>query len=385
MGNVRRWSTTASGNASIAGGVVTINFAEGQAPSTVNNSLRETLAQVRSIYKPDEWGWVECSATASVASQTTFKLTGNQTSDYTANRRTRLKSGSTTRYGTIVSSSFTTETTVTITVDSGSLSASHTLAAVAAIDSNHIPANTYVTSNSLSAALASYLTSASAALSTYLTSGSAATALALKQGVIAFADEGTTLSTAGSIATVNFVGSGQSASLTGGLLTVTSSGGSTLGTEAASTSGATVDITGIPAGVKRITIMFNSVSSSSTGLIGVRLRDSGGLEATGYVSNATTAINGAATEGATATTQFQVQGYSTGGLEGHGYNGHVILTRVNSSHLWICSSVLASTSATGNGVTIQGGSKTLSAELDGFSLVLTTGNFDSGSINYIYE
>jgi hypothetical protein len=98
------------------------------------------MAQVRSIYTPAEWGWVEQSATASVASQTSFKLGGNQTTNWTAGRRWRLKSGSTTRYGSVVSSSFTAETTITVTVDSGSLSASHSLAALAGIDSNHTPA-----------------------------------------------------------------------------------------------------------------------------------------------------------------------------------------------------------------------------------------------------
>jgi hypothetical protein len=162
MANLRRWSSSASGNSTVAGGSNTINFAEGQAPGSVNNSARELMAQIRSIYTPDEWGWVEHSATASVASQTAFKLAGNQTSAWTANRRWRLKSGSTTRYGTVVSSSFTTETTITVTVDSGSLSASHTLAAISAVDGNVVPDNFlvaadlagYVTSNSLSAAKA---------------------------------------------------------------------------------------------------------------------------------------------------------------------------------------------------------------------------------------
>lgn len=221
MANIRRWSQTATGNATVAGGASTINFAEGQLPSTVNNSAREMMAQIRGVYKPSEWGWVECSATASVASQTTFKLTGDQTGDYTAGRRWRIKSASTTRYGSIVSSSYTTETTVTVTVDSGSLSASHSLAAVAAIDSNHIPSNTYVTSNSLSAALAS--------LGTYLTSNSASVALALKQNSILFQDEGVALSATGAATTINFVGAGFSASLTSGTLTITSgqSGGIT--------------------------------------------------------------------------------------------------------------------------------------------------------------
>lgn len=158
MANVRKWSTSASGNASVAGGSNTINFAEGQAPGSVNNSAREMMAQIRSIYTPEEWGWVEFSATASVASQTVFKLAGNQTSNWTANRRWRLKSGSTTRYGTIVSSSFTSETTITVTVDSGSLSASHSLAALSAIDGDHVP-RSFVTSASLTTALGTYVSS----------------------------------------------------------------------------------------------------------------------------------------------------------------------------------------------------------------------------------
>jgi hypothetical protein len=139
MANLRRWSSSASGNATVTGGVNTINFAEGQTPGSVNNSAREMMAQVRSIYTPAEWGWVEHSATASVASQTAFKISGNQTTNWTAGRRWRLMSGSTTRYGSVVSASFTAETTVTVTVDSGSLSASHSLAALAAIDTNNVP------------------------------------------------------------------------------------------------------------------------------------------------------------------------------------------------------------------------------------------------------
>jgi hypothetical protein len=139
MANFRRWSRTATGNATVAGGVNTINFAEGQAPSTVNNSAREMMAQMRSIYVPADWGWVEFSGTASGASQTVVKIAGNQTGDYTASRRMRLAGGSTTRYCTIVSSSYTSETTITVTVDSGSLSASHSLIALAAVDTNHVP------------------------------------------------------------------------------------------------------------------------------------------------------------------------------------------------------------------------------------------------------
>ena len=99
--------------------------------------------------------------------------------------------------------------------------------------------STYLTSSSFATAIAPYLTSASAnlgsyltsssfatAIAPYLTSASAVTALATKQPNFSVADEGTTLSTiAGTVTTINFVGTGISASLTGGLLTVTAVAG----------------------------------------------------------------------------------------------------------------------------------------------------------------
>lgn len=139
---IRQWSTTASGNSNVSG----INFSEGQNPSTVNNSARELMAQTRQEYTPERWGWVACSATASVNSQTIFKLTGNQTTDYVANRRVKLTGGSTTLYATIVSSSFTTETTITITGASGSLSSSMSIAWLSTVYNQNLPANVVITS-----------------------------------------------------------------------------------------------------------------------------------------------------------------------------------------------------------------------------------------------
>lgn len=139
---IRQWSTTASGNSNVSG----INFSEGQNPSTVNNSARELMAQVRQEYTPERWGWVICSATASVNSQTVFKLTGNQTTDYVANRRVKLTGGSTTLYATVVSSSFTTETTITITGASGSLSSSMSIAWLSTVYGQNLPANVITTS-----------------------------------------------------------------------------------------------------------------------------------------------------------------------------------------------------------------------------------------------
>jgi hypothetical protein len=139
---IRQWSTTPSGNSNVSG----INFTEQQAPSTVNNSARELMSQIRQEYTPEKWGWVACSATASRNSETVFKLTGNQTTDYVANRKVKLTGGSTTLYATIVSSSFTTETTITITGASGSVSSSMSIAWLSTVYGQNLPGNVVTTS-----------------------------------------------------------------------------------------------------------------------------------------------------------------------------------------------------------------------------------------------
>jgi hypothetical protein len=171
MGNLRKWSQTATGNASIAGGASTINYSEGQAPSTINNSMREAAAQLRKQYDFNQWVWVEHSCTASVASQTTVKVSGNVTSQWVANRAVRFTGGSTTAYGYILSSSFTAETTLTLQNLSGSLSSSMTIAALSGAMTEALPAGTtYLTSDSASVMLAAAIASAA-----FISSASAST------------------------------------------------------------------------------------------------------------------------------------------------------------------------------------------------------------------
>lgn len=268
MANLRKWSQTATGNASVAGGVNTINFAEGQNPGSVNNSAREMMAQIRGQYTPSNWGWVEHSATASVASQTSFKVSGNQTSDYTAGRRWRLKSGSTTRYGSVVSSSFTVETTVTVTVDSGSLSTSHSLAALSVIDSNHVPTS-YLTSASLTTALGSYVTSASldTALATYVTSSSLATAVA------------------------NYVTSNSASAMIAAQITAAPKG-LTLISTLTTTSGTTQSVTSISSSYRALYIELDGVSfNASSRTLTLGLSDNNGSSYSGPSNISSTLTN----------------------------------------------------------------------------------------------
>lgn len=126
---LREWSDSAAGNnsTSIAG----LNMAEGQLPSTVNNTLREMAAQVRQHYYPGQADWAEYGGSASIASQVVFKLATDLTADFVQGRRVRLRGGSATRYATVLSASFTSETTITIVDADGSLSASTTIAGLA--------------------------------------------------------------------------------------------------------------------------------------------------------------------------------------------------------------------------------------------------------------
>jgi hypothetical protein len=151
-----------------------------------------------------------------------------------------------------------------------------------------------------------------------------------------------------------------------------SAGGSTLLTEQATTSGTTKDFT-IPAGAKRIFVMLNGVSMSTAVQIGIQLGDSGGVETSGYSARYTGPTAG------TASTLFPC---SSGSSSGETLTGTVTITRVNTTHTWIASAVLAQDTAT-NGVITMGGSKTTSAELT--TVRLMGGTFDAGSVNVLYE
>ena len=56
----------------------------------------------------------------------------------------------------------------------------------------------------------------------------------------------------------------------------------TNGTAVASTSGTSIDFTSLPNWIKRITVMFNQVSTSGTAYKFIRLGTSGGIVSSGY-------------------------------------------------------------------------------------------------------
>ena len=153
-----------------------------------------------------------------------------------------------------------------------------------------------------------------------------------------------------------------------------------LGTAVNSTSGTSIDFTGIPSWVKRITIMFNGVSTNGASIIQVQLGDSEGVETTGY--NTSTGIQaGGITSVNTYTSAFSVVLNITAATF---FQGNIVFTNINLNE-WIGR---GSTSSR-NGDTINNavGSKTLSNKLDKVRITTANGTdtFDAGQINILYE
>ena len=142
--------------------------------------------------------------------------------------------------------------------------------------------------------------------------------------------------------------------------------------------GTSVDFTGIPSWVKRITVMFSGVSLSGTDSFLIQLGDSGGLETTGYVGGGVR-LGGTAVAGANYTTGFGFANTTAGVTFGG------IFTVVNvTGNTWAASGLISG-NATEQGA-ISSGSKTLSATLDRLSVTRTgTNTFTAGSINILYE
>ena len=120
-----KYDTTAANNSATGTGAVSV--AEGMLPSNINNAFRSVMADIRQHYNAAEWieyGDGAGTYTATYASATSFTIDGtNVTAIYHAGRRVKVVASTPgTIYGTVSSTSFSTNTTVNITWDSGSLS-----------------------------------------------------------------------------------------------------------------------------------------------------------------------------------------------------------------------------------------------------------------------
>lgn len=152
------------------------------------------------------------------------------------------------------------------------------------------------------------------------------------------------------------------------------------GTAVTSTSGTSIDFTGIPSWVKRVTVMFDGVSTNGTSNWLIQIGDSGGIETSGYLgaSSYIFSINNPASTNYTAGFGILV-GSATNIIQG------IINICKLTGNTWTCSGGVALSNATLNVITA--GSKTLSDTLDRIRITTVNGTdtFDAGSINILYE
>jgi len=122
MAGIKDYSTTQASNTSLNG----ISTAEGMLPSNLNNAIRALMKNTREWYNDSQWviyGDGDGAYTSAYVSANSFTIAGTDvTAIYHVNRRVKAVGSSTgTIYGTISTSSFSTDTTVVVTWDSGSL------------------------------------------------------------------------------------------------------------------------------------------------------------------------------------------------------------------------------------------------------------------------
>ena len=153
----------------------------------------------------------------------------------------------------------------------------------------------------------------------------------------------------------------------------------TSGTAVATTSGTSIDFTGIPSWVKRITVMFQGVSTSGSSSYLIQI-GAGSVTASGYLGSASVTATGSATS--TLTTGFGI--YNNNGSP-QIFHGNLTLTLFG-SNAWTSTSA-TSLSANNPNTMTGAGSIALGGTLDRIRLTTVNGTdtFDAGSINILYE
>lgn len=146
-----------------------------------------------------------------------------------------------------------------------------------------------------------------------------------------------------------------------------------------STSGTNIDFTGIPSWAKRITVMFNGVSTSGTANPQIQLGTSGGFASSGYASYSARLGASAIAGGANFTSGFGISSNQAANL----LSGSVVFTNLT-GNTWTAQGFVVDNSANGYPV---GGAVTLGAQLTQLRITTVGGTdtFDAGSINIMYE
>jgi hypothetical protein len=151
-----------------------------------------------------------------------------------------------------------------------------------------------------------------------------------------------------------------------------------LSTTVASTSGTSIDFTGIPAWVKKITVMFNVVSTNGASDYLVQI-GSGSPTTSGYAGSSSVITTGVGTRN--FTTGFGIYNNIAAGTI---FSGAMTIMTMG-SNLWVSSGAFGMSGSIGTMPT--GGSVTLGGTLDRVRITTVNGTdaYDAGSVNIMYE
>ena len=150
----------------------------------------------------------------------------------------------------------------------------------------------------------------------------------------------------------------------------------TLGTAVASTSGTSIDFTGLPAWVKKITVMYHGVSMTGANNWLIQLGTSAGLQITGYVGQGLY-INPAITATSLGA------GFNVANQQAATFHGGMLVLSLVDTNKWSAMGTFSNT----NSASLTSGYVSLSGTLDRVRVTTTTAvdTFDAGTINILYE
>lgn len=153
------------------------------------------------------------------------------------------------------------------------------------------------------------------------------------------------------------------------------------GTAVASTSGTSIDFTGIPSTAKRITVILSGVSTSGTSDVIIQI-GAGSIEATSY-AGLTNRLTAGGNNISSFTTSFNIDsGVGDATAVRRGFFTIDLIT----GNTWVLTGSMSNIGA-GNTLCMVAGNKTTSGTLDRVRITTAGGTdtFDAGSINIIYE
>ena len=317
--------------------------------------------------------WVDYGITPTYISTNSFSLAGDQTTQYQVNRRIKATITAGTVYGYILTSAYTSLTTVTVVLDSGVLDSGLTraeLGLVTPTDTSLPKIPDWVGNNQLENSYINDLTTVTFDITADHVSIADASnggnkAKALLSNLIASGAEYLT-----GTETNKFLSP-----------SVARQSNTVLGNVVASTSGTSIDFTGIPSWAKEVTIMLDSLSTNGTDLVQFQLGDSGGIETSGYLTDSAQIVGPS-----TATLNYTTGFVNTANAAAAVRQGSITFKLIDpATNTWSGNGHfgLTSTSAT----LLTSGTKSLSGTLDRVRITTIAGanTFDLGKINVMWR